>query len=180
MLSSKASCLSALPSLVSPFAVFLTTRLEQARHRAWYHQQANGDTQLDLTRVESPLNWPAGPRVGGAGNSAGGEPPVQAQKRCSLLTRQVMKVTATRGRVNLDIKQLNPSSPAYMAHLNADGHSSLLTVVIPTVECILASPTITGELQRRRTWAFPAHSAYPTSAPGLCGRCRMMSTGGAY
>ena len=30
--------------------------------------------RLDLTRVESPLNWPAGLLAGGAGNSADGTP----------------------------------------------------------------------------------------------------------
>ncbi len=30
--------------------------------------------RLDLTFVESPLNWPAGLPVGGAGNSADGTP----------------------------------------------------------------------------------------------------------
>ena len=45
--------------------------------------------------------------------------PVQSRTQ-KMLTKQVMKVTATQ--VDLDIKQLNPSSPAYMAHSDAGGH----------------------------------------------------------
>ncbi len=94
--------------------------------RVPYNKHATGpgasSRRLDLTRVESPLNWPAGLLVGGAGNSADGTPlasagPVQTQK---MLTKQVTKVTATQ--VDLDIQQLNPSSPAYMAHSDAGGH----------------------------------------------------------
>jgi hypothetical protein len=45
--------------------------------------------------------------------------PVQSRTQ-KMLTKQVMKVTATQ--VDLDIKQLNPSSPAYKAHSDAGGH----------------------------------------------------------
>ena len=64
-------------------------------------QLANEGTQSDLTRVETPLNWP----VAYAGNSVSGMPLMQTQK---MLTRQVVKVIATE--LDGKIRDLTPAT----------------------------------------------------------------------
>jgi hypothetical protein len=88
-------------------------------------QSANEGTQLDLARIETPLNWPAKH----AGRSVDGTPLAQTQK---TLWRQVAKATATD--LDMRIRALNPANPVQMAWINRDRHSTMFASVIPTAQ----------------------------------------------
>ena len=88
-------------------------------------QSANEGTQLDLARIETPLNWPAKH----AGRSVDGTPLAQTQK---TLWRQVAKATATD--LDMRIRALNPANPVQMAWINRDRHTTMFASVIPTAQ----------------------------------------------
>jgi hypothetical protein len=90
----------------------------------WCQQKADEGTQRDLTRIETPLNWPAG----AAGSSADGKILTKVQKAIGGL---IAKVEAAQ--LDRDIRALDPSNPVQMAWMNSDLHSNCFAAVIPTV-----------------------------------------------
>ena len=102
----------------------LQTSIGDAFELNWYacQQSANEGTQLDLERIETPLNWPAKH----AGRSVGGSQLMQTQKS---YWKQVTKAMAND--LDMEIRALSPANPVQMAWVNRDRHSTTFVNVIP-------------------------------------------------
>jgi hypothetical protein len=90
----------------------------------WCQQKADEGTQNDPTRIETPLNWPAG----AAGSSADGKILTKVQK---VIGGLIAKVEAAQ--LDRDIRALDSSNPVQMAWMNSDLHSNCFAAVIPTL-----------------------------------------------